>query len=88
MRTTIKLISANTVQLLAIDPATDEQITREFWIPCSGGYVREGDSQVCELLAHRGNTLQASDGEGLLKLIRTEWRRYRESEKRELRRWI
>lgn len=59
--------------------------TREFHIPhtASGiGYVREGSNlgpQVCEGLVHRGNTLSATP-EGLLQVIRREWRKYRRTE--------
>lgn len=83
MRTTIKITAANEVTLSAIDPATDEQVTRVFWIPMSGGYVREGaghsgsDRQVCDGLAFRGATLSADTVENLLKLIRSEWAAYR-----------
>ena len=76
MKTTFKLYG-HTVILRAIDPMTGEPMVREFSIPMSGGYIREGDSQVCQGLAHRGNTLTADDAHDLLRTIRREWKAYR-----------
>ena len=76
-RTTIKLNSDDTVTLTYTDEMTDERVERVFWIPRSGGYVREGDSQVCNYLDSRGATLEAKDGDQLLSVIRTEWKRRR-----------
>lgn len=48
-----------------------------------GGYVRQGadhsanNPQVCEGLGGRGVTLKAEDGDDLLRVIRSEWRKYR-----------
>jgi len=51
------------------------RVRREFRAPFSRyGYVREGDGQVCEGLYSTGSTLE-STSEGLLKLVRREWRR-------------
>lgn len=71
-----------------------ETIIREFWVPSSGGYVREIDAkhpgtsgqQVCRLLADQGSTLESSR-EGLLKLIRREYRRAAAYERRERERY-
>ena len=58
---------------------------REFHIPYTSsgtGYVREGSNmgpQVCDGLAHGGDTLMASD-ENLLDVIRRQWRVYKSSE--------
>lgn len=80
MRTTITKTDSNTVTLKAIDPVTEEPIEREFWIPRSGGYVRdESGRQVCKRLASRGDTLSAKDGDDLLRTIRNEWRAYRKA---------
>lgn len=79
-RTTITKTADNEVTLTAIDPWADEPITRVFWIPTSGGYVREGDRhiaddrQVCNGLDRKGSTLMADDGDELLSIIRTEWK--------------
>jgi len=91
MRTTITLCG-NTVTLTYVDSNTDEQVTREFFVPNGGGYVREHDAagrypQVCELLSSRGNTLQAGSPQALLELVRREWRRGREAGRREWRRF-
>ena len=55
-------------------------ITREFFIPPGGGYVREYDldkrfPQVCQYLDRRGQTLSAANTEELLALVRTEHHR-------------
>lgn len=90
MKTSIKP-DGKSVTLDAVDPATDEPIHREFYT--SGRYVREAidgareDSQVCEMLAHRGQTLQACDTKELLGVVRTEWVRYREAVNRDQRRY-
>ena len=74
-RTTIKLNSDDTVTLTYTDEMTDERVERVFWIPRSGGYVREGDSQVCNYLDSRGATLEAKDGDQLLSVIAASWLR-------------
>ena len=82
-RTTIKKTGTHEVTLTAIDPMSGEQVTRVFWTPTGGGYVREGaqhtanDRQVCASLSGRGNTLIASSGDDLLRTIRREWASYR-----------
>jgi hypothetical protein len=60
-------------------PLGDAGTTREFWVPSSGGYVREEHGanhgtlgrQVCDGLSYSGPTLSSSR-EGLLPLIRRE----------------
>lgn len=62
-------------------PLSEEESTREFWVPSSGGYIREIDekhpgtlgAQVCDRLARLGNTLYASR-ETLEEVIRREYR--------------
>lgn len=87
-KTTISKTGMSEVTLTAVDPYTDEKIEWCFWIPISGGYIREGsmhsanDKQVCVGLSSRGNTLRASDGDELLRVIRREWRRYRADAKK------
>lgn len=82
MRTTIKQTAATEVTLNAEHPMTGEEITRVFWVPTNGGYVREGDTQVCEGLSDRGYTLEATDGADLLAVIRAEWAKFRRNEER------
>jgi len=83
MRTTIKITAHNEVTLTAIDPATSEEVTRVFWISMSGGYIREGadhsasNPQVCDGLTKRGYTLEASNANDLLAIIRREWAKSR-----------
>lgn len=77
-RTTITKTGDYSVTLKGIDPLTGEPIEKEFWIPRSGGYIRdENDRQVCAALSTRGNTLDAKDGDSLLQTIREEWAAYR-----------
>ena len=89
-RTTITKTADNEVTLTAIDPIDDEAIRWVFWIPTNGGYVRKGerhspdDRQVCVGLDTRGNTLTASDGDDLLRIIRREWQAYRRWAQKEL----
>jgi hypothetical protein len=83
--------NAGTVCLRDRDEYGDP-IIREFWVPASGGYVREIDArhpgasgqQVCGMLASRGATLESSR-EGLLDLIRREYRRAVAYDRRESR---
>lgn len=52
---------------------------RVFTCPHAGGYVREGDKQVCERLGSTGATLTAANAADLINVIRREWqaaRRY------------
>jgi hypothetical protein len=64
------------------------RITREFSCPPDGGYVIEfvkggNTKQVCDRLGHMGSTLMCSSREGLLALIRREYKAMRAAEKRE-----
>jgi hypothetical protein len=83
MATTIRKTDTNEVTLNAVDPLTGEAVSRTYWVPRCGGYVREGalhlptDPQVCAGLGRRGNTLTATDGDDLLRTIRREWAAYR-----------
>lgn len=56
------------------DDYSGERTQRTFYVPHSGGYVREypSDKQICEGLGYRGPTLQSSP-ENLLKTIRLHW---------------
>jgi hypothetical protein len=65
--------TSNYVTLSYTEPVTGEREIREFHVPFSGGYVREGDKQVCENLSHFGSTLTA-DPETLADVIRQEYR--------------
>lgn len=84
-KTMIRKISDFTVALSYDDKFSGERVTREFWIPRCGGYVREGDQQVCVGLDCRGNTLSADDGVALLLTIRYHYYAMRDAEKREAR---
>jgi hypothetical protein len=69
---------------------TGDRVTRTFFCPPDGGYVREscdGYPQVCERLASMGNTLLAGSRETLPKLIRREYQAMRAAEKREAQRY-
>lgn len=74
----------NTVTLVAEDPFTGLRIQRTFNVPNrpEGGYVREGERQVCSGLSSMGPTLSATR-DGLADCIRREWKAYRENAKRQ-----
>ncbi|WP_340109493.1 hypothetical protein [Pikeienuella sp. HZG-20] len=72
--TTISKTGDAEVTLKADDPYTGEDICRVFSIPASGGYVRDANgAQVCVGLERLGHTLEASDGDDLLRVIRKNW---------------
>jgi hypothetical protein len=79
----IRKTGTHEVTLRARDSLTGESVTWTYWVPRSGGYVREGtrqlptDPQVCVGLDHRGTALTATDGDDLLRVIRREWAAYR-----------
>jgi hypothetical protein len=56
-----------------------DRISRTFWVPATGGYVREGSQQVCRKLSTRGDTLMSTRAT-LLDDIRREYRAMRRSE--------
>lgn len=68
------------------------RVTRTFFCPDDGGYVREyrnGDwKQVCVRLNYMGSTLRCSSRDKLLTLIRREYKAMRREEKREASRYI
>lgn len=81
--TKIYATAVNTVEMITDDPFGGETpIAREFRVPMSGGYVREGSQQVCEGLARLGLTLSVNEPEELLQLIRREHRRSQAAERR------
>ena len=86
-RTTIRATSSNYVELSYDCPMTGDRITEEFHCPRNGGYVRSGQSQVCENLASRGNTLYVGDESELLPLIRREWRKAQAAARRDRNCW-
>lgn len=63
------------------------RVERTFTCPLDGGYVKEYRNgewrQVCNRLAHTGNTLTCSSRDKLLDLIRREYRAMRRAEKRD-----
>ena len=70
-------LTGNTVTASWDCPFSGERVTHDYWIPRSGGYVRdERGQQVCDGLGGRGNTLTAETPDGLLKLIRAEYRKF------------
>ena len=86
MKTKFTTDCAGRVTVSYDDAITGNRVTREFTCPTDGGYVRErmsnGDwTQVCDGLAHRGNTLAAASREKLISLIRSEYRVMRRAEK-------
>ncbi|HUZ75482.1 MAG TPA: hypothetical protein VNE67_17235 [Acetobacteraceae bacterium] len=80
--------SGDTVYLRDESDLGEERV-RQFWVPPGGGYVRETDDehpgtlgqQVCDLLSSRGPTLWTSP-DGLIALIRLEYRRALSAERR------
>jgi hypothetical protein len=79
-KTTIRKTANNEVTVRAVDPLSGEAVTWTYWVPRGGGYVREGtlqlptDPQVCVGLGLLGTALTATDGDDLLRVIRSEWR--------------
>jgi hypothetical protein len=76
-----------TLEYDVIDHAGTRRVTRVFWAPSQGGYVREYDknscsSQVCERLSSTGVTLSVTREEKLLDLIRKEYRAMRREDLR------
>lgn len=66
-------------------PDGDETVTREFFCPLAGGYVREWrpggpHNQVCDGLGNRGSTL-VSTPDALAEDIRREYRAMRRAQK-------
>lgn len=57
------------------DHMTGDRITRTFYAPACGGYVRDGHhQQTCIGLAMRGPTLYIKNGADLLPTIRRHWK--------------
>ncbi len=82
-RTTICATRSNYVEMSYDHPLTGDRTTREFHCPRNGGYVREGDKQVCAELSTMGITLRVDDEAQLLPLIRREWRKAQAAERRD-----
>jgi hypothetical protein len=87
-KTTFEELATNRCVVSYTDPCDGCRITREFFAPSEGGYVRENDGQqypqVCEELASMGNTLKWRPGHPLMDLIRREYRRMRAGERRDM----
>ena len=82
MKTTIKQTGPREVTLSYEDPFNGP-VSREFFCPSAGAYVREWDARrkewnqnVCAGLANTGWTLTATP-ETLLAVVRREWRQNR-----------
>ena len=82
MKTVFKKIDSSTVSISYDDYMTGERVTREFWIPISGGYIRESERQVCNGLSDRGYTLMANDQDDLLGAVRREYAAMRANDRR------
>ena len=70
---------------ISYDDFLGERVTRTFFCPTNGGYVREQDSrgqypQVCDGLSRRGNTLDCASRAELPAMIRREYRAMRRRE--------
>lgn len=86
MKTSITRTDSTTVVLRyeGDNGTTDGIITEEFSVPHGGGYVRDANGrQVCQMLSPRGNTLSVAHHDDLLPLIRREWRKLKQHERRE-----
>lgn len=91
MKTTIKTDHAPNYVTISYDDCFGDRVTRTFFCPASGGYIRESVRdypQVCDQLAHSGSTLYAESGNDLIKIIRREYRSMRRAEKREATRYL
>ena len=85
MKTTIKSDSIGFVTVSYDDCISGDRVTRTFFCPTGGGYVREQDSrqqypQVCDRLSSRGSTLTCKSRDNLIDLIRHEYRAMRRME--------
>lgn len=91
MKTRIYQEPNGNVTVESDDLFTGDRSTVTYFCPGSGGYVRIADGnrypQVCEKLYSRGPTLMCSSADDLLRVIRREYRRARNIEKRELTKW-
>lgn len=91
MRTTIKQDGFGDVTLTYFDPLDEEWVTRTFRCPFDGGYVYEltptGCRQVFERLSYSGNAITSPSRDELINVIRGEYRRMRDAEKREAARY-
>jgi hypothetical protein len=78
----IKIHSKNEVSLTFTD-VMGVRNTRVFYTPYGGGYIRDSatNNQICEELYSTGSTLWAKDIDDLLRVIRREWKRRRNSDK-------
>jgi hypothetical protein len=85
MRTIIKAIAHNRVFISYKCSVTDETYGYNVFAPIDGGYVRNSWNhlQICEKLQAGGNTLVWNPEKPLVELIRKEYKRMRDSERRE-----
>jgi hypothetical protein len=75
-----KITHAQATVTIAYTNIWGDRISRTFWIPAAGGYVRENSQQVCRKLSTRGDTLMSTRAT-LLADIRREYRAMRRAEK-------
>ncbi len=86
MKTQIKLLSNGDVRIRYEDRFGGMQLVTYSVSWPAGGYVRDSyGRQVCDRLSHRGSTLRSSY-DGLIDVIRREYRAMRRRESREKRR--
>ena len=64
--------NGNHVDMVSLNPITDEVETRTFHRPCNGGYITVGRDyrQVCVGLGSMGSTLYCDENESLAEIIR------------------
>ena len=84
MKTIIKADKYGCVTISYDNNIYGERITRTFYCPIDGGYVREtnNNKQVCEKLDNRGATLTADSRAGLIDVVRREYTAMRRTEKK------
>jgi hypothetical protein len=80
-----KITAERGIVTLEYDDFLEGRVTREFFCPIDGGYVREivgsDAKQVCERLSRTGGTLTASSRTSLIDVIRREYKAMKRADK-------
>lgn len=83
MKTTIKAVSDQQVQIAFTDQLTGQDVSLDLSAYGGGGYVRDAKGQqICRSLAYSGSTLSWDGKQPLVDLIRREYRAMRRQERK------
>jgi hypothetical protein len=81
--TKIKQVGHNRV-LILFQTESGQEIKLDLYAPIGGGYVYYGDhKQICEKLQFTGPTLMWGGSDPLISLVRREYKRRRDAERRD-----